>query len=360
MDRRTNLPVSDSTVDDLNRVSVCDGIAWRQVEGRAVIESMRCSSIAGYVGRVETTFVLESTSPEVPEWGLPTVVVELPRLVHPSVTRIDDPMRIHVPVTPPDGGTPRSLLLDSGSPWTIVNAETASALGVIRTGAPLVHAKPPWLPDASYWVGVLDRLRLGDAEIHGATVLVADDPSALGGEQGLIGTDVFRRFVVDVDSPAGVLRLHDPARFRPSRGDTPIPVWGTSIGMVTVHGEVLGVDEGKIVLDTGAPLDIVVTAWQMASAHPRHNGDSVQLGVEGEVSPEYLSRIDGLWLGPFEFPAMDVFARDRDKHGNINTSGAVALVGMGLMRHLRLAFDLKNAQIHAWPGPSYYRQRWGH
>jgi hypothetical protein len=80
----------------------------------------------------------------------------------------------------------------------------------------------------------------------------------------------------------------------------------------------------------------------------------VQLSVESEVPPEYRSRIAGLWLGPFEFPAMDVLARDRDKNGNINTSADLALVGMGLMRHFRLAFDVKNAQLHAWPGPTYW------
>ncbi len=360
MDARTNLPVSLTSVDDLDRVTACEGLSFERAAGRTVPGSMRCSAIAGHLGRVETAITLESEDPGLPGWSHPAAPLELPQLLYPSVTKIDDPMRIHVPVLRAAGGAPLPLLLDSGSPWTIVTEATARALGVVRTDAPLVHVKPPWLPDASYWVGVVDRLRMGgggSAEIHGASVLVAEE-AALGGEAGLIGTDVFRRFVVDVDSPAGVLRFHDPSRFRLRPFDArraDLPIWGTSIGHVCVHGEVWDVAEGMVVLDTGAPLDIVVTATEMSALHPRGRDDSVGLGVESEVTPEYASRIDGLSLGPIDFRAMSVFARDRDKHGNINTSGSVALVGMGLMKHFRLAFDVKNAQLHAWPGPTYYR-----
>jgi hypothetical protein len=370
VDAATKLPVSLASVDDLDRLTACEGLEWRHTggHGHATIGSMRCSAIADHLGRIETSYTLEAEESGVPAWGNPSSILAIPPLEQPSVTRIEDRLRIRVPVSSwdPDGTSaapPRRglhltdspsnpaprLVLDSGSSATVMTANTARVLGVVRTGAPGLYVRPPWIKDSTYWVGVLDRLRVGTAEIHGATVIVADDESIFGGEAGLIGMDVFRRFIVDVDSPARELRLHDPARFRAPPGGTDLPIWGTSIGLVTVQGAIVGLDEGKIILDTGAPLDVVVTSWEFAALHPRGRGDGVQLGPETEVSPDYKARIRGLWIGPFGFPAMDVYARDRDKYGNINTDGTLALVGMGLLRHFRLAFDVKNAQIHAWP-----------
>jgi hypothetical protein len=372
VDAATHLPRSLASVDDLDRLTACEDLEWRHTrrghvggsggagstpeEGRAVIGSMRCSAIANRLGRIETAYTLEAEESGVPSWARPSSILPTPALEQPSVTRIDEALRIRVPVSswdPTDSAShpaPR-LVLDSGSSATVMTAKTAQALGVIRTGAPGLYVRPPWLKDATYWVGVLDRLRVGTAEIHGATVIVADDESIFGGEPGIIGMDVFRRFIVDVDSPAKVLRIHDPARFRVAAGATDLPIWGTSVGIISVDGAIVGLDEGKIILDTGAPLDVVVTSWEFAALHPRGRGDGMQLGAESAdgISPDYKARIQGLWIGPFGFPAMDVYARDRDKYGNINTDGMLALVGMGLMRHFRLAFDVKNAQIHAWP-----------
>jgi predicted aspartyl protease len=354
MNASTNLPMSYSTVDERDHIASCEQIAWRHVEGRAVPVSMQCSSIVGDAGRFETTLTLEEVTETLPVWARPRALLALPRLDRPSETPIPDPVRPHVAASTLERAETVSLLLDTGAPWTVLTPTAARALGVVATGEPAKYMKPPWLPEGGTWSGVVDRLLLGTAELHGVRVLVTESDSALDGDAGLLGIDVLRHFVVDIDSPHRVLRLHDPARFAPW-GSTRLAIHGASVGRIFVEGEVTDVADGLMLLDTGAPVDIVVTAWQMRAKHPRKRGQDIELGVEPEsgVSSEYLSHVAGFSVGPFEFPARDVYARDRDRHGNVETTGALALVGMGVMRHFRLAIDVAHAQIYAWPGPTY-------
>ena len=53
-------------------------------------------------------------------------------------------------------------------------------------------------------------------------------------------------------------------------------------------------------------------------------------------------------FGPFTLPKMDAIGRDRHLMGD-----GVALMGMSVMRHFRLALDLRDNLRHAWPGDAY-------
>ncbi len=110
-------------------------------------------------------------------------------------------------------------------------------------------------------------------------------------------------------------------------------------------------DKGTLGLDTGMPEDIVVHSPEMAIHHRREAGSDIFLGGGDTAhSPDYTTTFDGVDFGPFHFPRMDGIGRDRDQR---YVPGGIALVGMGMMRYFRVAFDLQNQELHVWPGDGY-------
>lgn len=168
--------------------------------------------------------------------------------------------------------------------------------------------------------------------------------------EGLAGLDLLRRFVTEVDGPAGVVRLHPRAPWAPPAEAQRIAV-SRGRHAVLAPGAVDGVGAGSFVIDTGASIEAVVTAYELVTLHPRPRGAAAALGQRDEArSPDYWTEVSGLAVGPFRFPATPVVGRDAERD---RVGGSLGLVGMGLLRHLRVAYDLEHASLWAVPGPSY-------
>jgi hypothetical protein len=168
--------------------------------------------------------------------------------------------------------------------------------------------------------------------------------------EGLAGLDLLRRFVTEVDGPARIVRLHPRTGFVPPAGAERIAV-RRGHRAVVAPGAVDGVGEGSFVLDTGASIEVVVTAYELVGLSPRRRGAAASLGRRDEArSPDYWTEVPGLAVGPFRFPATTIVGRDRERD---RVGGSLGLVGMGLLRHLRVAYDLDHASLWAVPGPSY-------
>jgi hypothetical protein len=356
IDRASSKPNAYDVVDDFGRLVSCDDLAFEPGAGGPVLASWRCATndrfgFAGQVleehGRLEEERAVDLGS--VPRWVRPDARrATPPSLERPVEVHITDARRIEVPARFNDRA-PVPLILDTGAFFTILSRRAADALGVVPTGETRLHVDPPWLQRSHLWVGVVEKLSLAGADLYGERVLVAESQD-FGAAAGLLGRSTLRRFIVDVDSPRRTLRLHKRAGFRPDRGFRPVQLWGSSIPMI--EGEVVGVAEGLLLLDTGMEEDIVVHALEMKIKHPRERGSGVALGGpdDGRESPDYASRIDGLRFGPFSLPKMDALGRDRDQR---MIGAGVAIVGMGVMRYFRLAFDLRNDRLYAWPGNGY-------
>lgn len=128
---------------------------------------------------------------------------------------LDGP-RIYVQATLPDG-EPGLFMVDTGADITLIREDVAERLGlqVLDTGrflsgmagvAPLRQA-------------VLPSLSFGEADagLVATNLVVAVEPYGLahyaGGMElsGVLGTDVLARFVVEIDYPADLMVLHQPA-----------------------------------------------------------------------------------------------------------------------------------------------------
>lgn len=351
VDRASALPLAFDVVSSDDRPLRCEALEWDDRPGaRRVLARAACSGFVSDVGRHTITLALSSRRvvTTTPAWASPPPAAPARAVAAPLTVPIESPDRVYLPATI-DGRTAK-FVVDTGAAMTTVTEREAKRLGVVRLPERPRHVRPPWLAEDTMWVGMIDELRFGEHVVRGQRVYVMRDDGGVGDASGLLGVDVLAKMVVDVDSPGRALVLRSREGFD-ATGATSLWVKGLSHGNVTVRGEVDGVAEGDLVLDTGAPIDVVVHHVRMATAHPRRRGSDVgMVWGEVEVSPDYATEIDGMAIGPFHLPAMPAFGRDRHRE---RVGGGVALVGMGLMRHFRMAFDLGHQLVHVWPGDSY-------
>jgi hypothetical protein len=357
VDRVTHRPVGFQWIARDHGIESCEDVTWSDVDGALVVASATCSAIVDEVGRDTMIWRLEArdTEAEAPAWArvTPAEVVPLraPRDVS-SFAVADPSSRIYVPVQA-GGSQPMQLVLDTGSPITVLTRRVVDELGVVPSPDPPHHVKPPWLPEDTYDEAIVDRFVFGGVELHGVPVLVPRRDPFSGEEAGLLGMDLLSRFVVDVDGPESTLRIWPRRRFAASEGGqgfTDVPYFGASHGAVVVGGAVDELGAMPVIVDTGAPLNVVVGGPAMHVKHPhtRHNG----LRLAEDDSADYETEVDGFRLGPFHLPRMPAIGHDRRPDLPFLDGGG-ALVGLGVLRHFRMAIDSQRGIVHFAPGPSY-------
>lgn len=202
----------------------------------------------------------------------PAVVVQAPEPRFVAPTRRDRIGRIWAPVMI-DGHGPFRLVLDTGASRSAITARVAAALGLTPDFSLPVLVRGVTGTAVVPTVHV-DSLRVGDLELLSVKVPIIAD--ALGGAEGVLGTDGFADKRIDIDF------LHDRISIARSHGRN------AQIGFVTLSLErsepgllmVAGtVDQVRLhaIIDTGAQRSIGNEALRAAllSRHARGMPDQI-------------------------------------------------------------------------------------
>ena len=116
-------------------------------------------------------------------------------------------------------GKKSKLLLDTGGSGILINRNLAEKAGVTRLSQTDISGIGDKGNKGGY-VGLADRLKIGELEFQGCPVRVLEQ-SSVTDEDGLLGADVFHAFVVDIDFPNRKLRLTELPK-RPEENATRI------------------------------------------------------------------------------------------------------------------------------------------
>ncbi|HUI83319.1 MAG TPA: aspartyl protease family protein [Candidatus Binatia bacterium] len=111
------------------------------------------------------------------------------------------------------------LALDTGSGGVLLGRAAAEKLGLQR----LAYQPIVGMGDSGQqggYTAVADRIRIGDLEFQDCVVRVTDAATPVSGQDGLIGTDVFSAYLIDIDIPGEKLRL-SPLPKRPDAAAAP-------------------------------------------------------------------------------------------------------------------------------------------
>jgi aspartyl protease len=234
----------------------------------------------------------------------------------------------------PDTAKTLALTVEGASPGT------GAGEGVVTTG---------FTRDVSF--------RIGDLVIKNRAIAVLPIASReIEGfeERGMVGFDVFRRFVTVIDYGRKTLTFIDPARFDPQGAGTAVPFVFYN-HLPQVEGSFEG-KPAKFDIDTGSRVELTLTkpfvdADHLIAKHPKGVTAVDGWGVGGR-SIDYITRGAELTLGPVKVEHLVVGLATQGK-GAFSDSNYQGNVGTALLKRFVVTFDYDRQIMYlkALPAP---------
>lgn len=257
-----------------------------------------------------------------------------------------------------EGSGPLWLILDTGASGSLIDAAQARSLGLkLEDAFPVTGAAG--VVDAFAVSGASIRLPGVELRNQELTALPLDFLASGKGRPvaALLGADVFRRFVVEIDYAAERLRLHDPARYVPQGGEVlPLTLIDdqpyVKAQLVLPGGRTV---DGDFAVDTGSGFTLMLAApfaaeGKVVESMARTIGAKAQ-GVGGEILLS-IGRLEGVRLGRFLIPA-PVAVLPQSFGGQVAGHGKAGHIGAGLLRRFRVTFDYPHGRMILEPNAAF-------
>lgn len=283
---------------------------------------------------VSSSLVLEPDSPTPLVAGSPTCVpVERSRGV------------MIVRATLNDAPEPVWLILDSGASVSVVGEALATARGMTARAIGETRAG---IGEGSTRIGMIGRLtvHVAGAEIatnNTVSLPLGDDFDVIGHQvDGVLGSDVFLKYVVRIDYAAASVTLFDANSYAYDGTGTAIPIaLSGNTPNVNVTIDTGGTSlTASAELDTGSDGSIGFTRPFVDKHHLLEGRMTVAgfgMGVGGEASV-VIGRLDALRLGPFAF-ARPVVGFSRATQGATASDARDGIMGAEVLRRFTVILD---------------------
>lgn len=250
-----------------------------------------------------------------------------------------------------NNSVPLWFLLDTGADVSVIKRSRAQSLGLNLQENGQTGAASGGSVEFSSVKNI--TFNLPGADILNPTVvavpLEAAEPRLGRTVDGILGADVFNRFVVEVDYAAQLINLYDPQSYHYSGRGEIIPVTLTEnipFVRLLLTQQTLGTTEGMFEIDTGASSTVVLNT-PFVKAHKFIESTktiaSSGLGVGGATRAR-IGRLEKIQLGRF---AMEKpLARfSQDEKGELASADFSGLLGGEVLRRFRVIFDYAHRRM---------------
>jgi Aspartyl protease/PDZ domain len=249
-----------------------------------------------------------------------------------------------------NGKGPFLTIFDTGG-HDLLTPDTAKALSVKSEGQAPGQGAGEGVVDTGFARDV--TFKMGDLSIDDPSIAVLpfEAPQVEGfSEKGMIGFEVFRRFVTQIDYGKKTLTFIDPARFDPKGAGAPVPFVFYS-HLPQVQGTFEGIP-GKFDIDTGSRVELTLTrpfveANGLTAKHPKGVAAVDGWGVGGR-SRSYITRASDLTLGSVRVPGV-VTGFGTDAKGAFADPNYAGNVGSGLLKGFVVTFDYGHQVMYLKP-----------
>jgi tetratricopeptide (TPR) repeat protein len=258
------------------------------------------------------------------------------------------------------------LLIDSGSTGILVSRKIAEKAGIKSIAKSDVHG----IGDkgaVSSFIGVADSIKIGDLEFQGCHVEVMDRNS-VAEEDGLIGSDVFGHYLVNINFPDGSLELTalpplpppsaaekaltekypKVARFRDGfippelKTYTPIYRFGHQLLIPT---RINDLPPKLFLIDTGAFTDTISPDAAREVTKVRSDSDYKVKGLNGLVNNVFTADKLTLTFSHFRQPAKDVVAFDTSGISSSTGTEVSGTLGFAMLYQMQLKIDYRDGLV---------------
>ncbi len=265
------------------------------------------------------------------------------------------------------------LLLDSGAGGILVSRKVAEKAGIEPIAKSDVHG----IGDkgaVSSFVGMAKSIRIGELEFQGCHVEVMDRNS-VADEDGLIGSDVFSHFLVNINFPDHRLdltalpplpppsaaekalteRYPKIARFRDGfvppelKSFTPVYRFGH---MLLIPTRINDLPSKLFLIDTGAFTDTISPEAGREVTKVRSDSDYKVKGLNGLVNNVFTADNLTLTFSHFRQPARDVVAFDTSKLSNSAGAEVSGTLGFAMLYQMQVKIDYRDGLVDFFYDPN--------
>ena len=257
---------------------------------------------------------------------------------------------------------PLSFVLDTGDKVGIVDTDVAKELGlklegqVSLGGAGSDTVRGSMVEEATWTLPGLE----GFSQPIRLAIPLRRLAARFGHDfDGIIGADFIKQFVVEVDYPARVIRLHDKDRFNYAGAGDSVPVQFNQ-GHPILEAEVtpLGGEplKGKFVLDIGSGGALALHSPFVSQNHLLNSSvktiRAIGLGGAGGQSNGRIGRVAELKIGKFKITSpLTVFSED--KAGAFASSELAGNIGQQIAGRFKLFLDYNHNRIIFEPAATF-------
>lgn len=258
-----------------------------------------------------------------------------------------------------NGSKPLSLLLDTGAGGSVINESRARELGLKLEGQ-AAAATGDGAVEASFVKGIMldvSGLKLSDLTL---TAINLSGLEAGFGQpiDGILGYDVFTKFVVEIDYITRRVRLHEPKTYQYSgRGQTiPITIEDNRPFIRGKISQTGATDvEGRFEFDIGQ-VGAMTLGKSFTSKNDLLKSTRTLQVTTGSIlagrSNAQIGRIGNLQLGRFVIKnPVTTFAPDN--RGEEDTTDYAGLVGNEILRRFRVVIDYSRTQVILEPNRNF-------
>ncbi len=282
------------------------------------------------------------------------------------------------------------LALDTGASGVLLGRAAAERAGLQRLAFQPIIGMGDSGQQGGFTAAV-DRIRIGDLEFQDCIVRVTDAATPVAGQDGLIGSDVFSSYLIDIDIPGAKLRL-SPLPKRPDEAAAPAALQTASqessdadslpseaesattkptavIGahlpkdayvapdmanwtkvyrfrnLLLIPTRVDGTGPMLFLIDTGAFSNVLSTRAAREVTQLRSDPGMRVKGLSGSVSKVYRADKAALQFGRYEQQNQDIVTFDLSaisKHAGTEVSG---ILGFQMLRILQIRIDYRDGLV---------------
>ncbi|MEN8248320.1 MAG: aspartyl protease family protein [Bacteroidota bacterium] len=209
-------------------------------------------------------------------------------------------------------------------------------------------------------------LNVGRIEGNGHALLVLEEDllqlkNYLGvSVHGILGYELFSRFVVDLNYDKKIITFYDPRTYKKKRRFVEIPIVVEDTKPYLMANLAIRESDtvrGKFMLDTGASHTILLDerSGEEIYAPEPYISSSLGRGLGGNIYGK-VARIDRLWVDDYRFDgAVAIFPSPDNYEISLEHNFRHGTFGGGVMSRFRIVFDFVNQKLYVRKGGSYHK-----
>ncbi len=258
---------------------------------------------------------------------------------------------------------PLRFILDTGVQTTILTDRTFSDILDIQYNRKLTLLGADGDKGVDAYIAGNVSLDLPGTQGEGQVMLVLEEDylqlkNYLGEEvHGILGYEIFRRFIVEINYDARTITLHEPASYKPKKRFTAIPIVVENTkpylqaNLHTGDTTILA----KLMIDTGASHSLLLDAssHEVIQLPEKRINVTLGRGIGGDING-YIGRINGISFGKFSFNSVISSFPDTTRLGEVfKETGRQGTLGAGILRRFIVIVDYYNSKLYLRKNSQY-------